>query len=179
MGSRAESIIPVLGPGDAQWGDTSCAGVPFAPFPSQVAPPCGCPGVPTATPSTPGGPRSQGREGRPVPARPAGVSRRVRAGSSLSPSQAAWALAPPGAPPRAVRRCPRGGWGGMRCYGVLWDTMGCCGVGWGSRHCWWQPGLEAVSRRSPSPLQNPLPSHPHPPPRTSGKLQDAVKHFST
>lgn len=76
MGSRAESIIPVLGPADAQRGETSCIGVPTALFPSQVAPPCGCPGVPAATPSTPGGPVPRAGRAAPCqlaqPASPAG-----------------------------------------------------------------------------------------------------------
>jgi len=109
-------------------------------------------------------PRSQGREPHRVPASPAGVSpaiqrvvcRHASAGSSQSPSQAPQALAPPGAPPCAAG-CSALPAGPGRLAAPVPSRLG--------------PGEAAMSRRSWSPLQNPLPSHPHPPPLTSGSFR--------
>lgn len=121
--------------------------------------PCSCWGIPLCHPQgkrSPVGPRSQGRELCRVPARPAGV---FPARPALAPA----CLLPrlPGCLPlRELLPVLPGVW---RCQRV--------GAAGSTRASPVGPSKEATFCCSWSLLQNLLPSHPHPPPLTSGSFR--------
>lgn len=89
--------------------------------------------------------------------------RQTSAGSSLSPSQASWVLAPPGAPPCAARSLPLPAGRGSRQHR--------CQPSWAQRGSHLLLLVVPTSKSSPVP---PTSTTPH-----LWQLQDAVKHFST